>query len=411
VRSTPPPAHSHGAFVVLAVLSLLLGACGGGGGGGAGTMTVGSLLDETGPLNSYGLPMQAAAKLAIDDINHSGGVLGKQLKLVDDDSQSDIARYTVLARQLATSDVAVVQGGITSASREAIRPIFHSARKLYFYNPLYEGGVCDKNTFVTGVTPTQQLEPLLKWTVDQGKKKWYVLAANYNYGTISASWVQKLAAQYGARIVGGPSFFDLTVTDFTSQLPKIQASGADTIVSLLVGAGHLNFYKQWTASGMNRTTTIVSPTFGFGSEQVALGPSGAGILSAFPYFQELDTPASAKFNELWKTTGVSGAITPGAESTWVGWHLWAEAVNKAGTTDRDKVIAALETGLSYDGPAGTYKMDPGSHHTIVPMRLWKDDGKGGFQLVTVLSPAAAPTFEQSKCDLIKNPDLNQQFTP
>ncbi len=410
MRSTRSTARRRGflAFVVLC----LAAACGTGGSGGGGTITVGSILDETGPLNAYGLPMQVATKLAIDDINHHGGVLGKQLKLIDDDSQSDIARYTVLARQLATnSDVAVVQGGITSASREAIRPIFDSAHKLYFYNVLYEGGVCDKNTFVTGVTPSQQLEPLLKWAVDRGLNKWYVLAANYNYGTISASWVQKLAAQYGAQIVGGPSFFDLTVTDFTSQLPKIEASGANTIVSLLVGAGHLNFYKQWTASGLNKTTTIVSPTFGFGSEQVALGPAGAGILSSFPYFQELNSPASSKFNELWKTTGFSGAITPGAEATWVGWHLWAEAVNKVGTTDRDKVIAALETGLSYDGPAGAYTIDPGSHHVIVPMRLWRDDGNGGFQLVTVLSPAAKPTFEMSRCDLIKNPNVNQQFTP
>ena len=401
--------------VAAAIVGLALGvaACSSGSpSGNGGTLSVGSILDETGPLNAYGIPMQEATRLAVDDIDKNGGVLGKQLKLNDLDSQSDIAKYTVLARQITSdSSTVVVQGGITSASREAIRPIFDSAQLLYFYNVLYEGGVCDKDTFVTGVTPTQQLEPLLKWAADNGKKKWYVLAANYNYGQISAQWATKLAGQYGATIVGGPTFFDLTVSDFTSELPKIQASGADAIVSFLVGGAHINFYKQWAATGLNKTTTIVSTSFGFGSEQTVLGSAAAGILAAYPYFQQLDSPASTRLKNAWQAAGYKDVVTPGAEATWAGWHLWAEAVNKTGSTDRNKVIATLEKKFTYDSAAGTYTIDPGSHHVLVPMRLWKDDGNGGFQMVSLLNGAAPPTFEQSKCDLVKNPGLNQQFTP
>ena len=375
-------------------------------------IVVGSILEETGATAAYGVPMAAATRLAIEDINASGGVLGRRLKLVARDPKSDIAEYRLDAKELASdADVSVVQGGITSASREAIRPIFDAAQKLYFYNVLYEGGLCDKNTFVTGETPTQQLEPLAKWAVDNGLRKWYVLAANYNFGQISAEWAKRLAKEYGAEIVGGPTFFDLTVSNFTEQIPKIQSSGADLIVSFLVGPGHLNFYKQWAATGLNKTTPIVSTSFGFGSEQVALGKDGKGIRNAYSYFEQLDSAASRDFLAKWKQAGNDETVTPGAIATWNGWHLWAEAVEKARSLDRDKVIAALEDGVSYDGPAGKVTIDGGSHHTVMPMRLWSGDGRGGFRMEEELTQAAAPTFEQESCDLIAEPATNKQFTP
>lgn len=403
-----------GAISVLAVsMGLSLAACRGSDSskatGSGAPIPVTSILDQTGALSGYGASMHEATDLAIDDINSHGGVLGRKLALTSKDTQSDAARYTVLAREAATSDAAVVMGGITSASREAIRPIFHQANKLYFYNVLYEGGVCDKNAFVTGETPNQQLEPMLKWAVQQGLKKWYVLAANYNYGQISASWVEKYAKQNGAQIVGGPSFFDLSVSDFSTEIPKIESSGADLVVSLLVGAGHMNFYKQWTATGLNKQTTIVSPSYGLGAEQVALGKDGAGILDAYPYMPHAG--ANDSLTKAWAAKGMKDAITPGAVSTWNAWHLWAEAVDKAGTTDRDKVIAALEGGVSYDGPAGSISFDAKTHHAVLPMSLWRDTGTGEMEKVQVLSENAQPTFEQSKCDLIANPQQNQQFTP
>lgn len=375
----------------------------------SGPIPVTSILDETGALSGYGVAIQQATKLAVTDINDEGGVLGRQLKLSDKDTQSDDGNYTVLARDAASSDAAVVMGGITSASRESIRPIFHAAKKLYFYNVLYEGGVCDKNTFVTGETPNQQLQPLLKWASDQQLKKWYILAANYNYGQISASWVKKFAKENGAEIVGGPSFFDLTVTDFSTEIAKIESSGADLIVSLLVGAGHQNFYKQWTATGLNEQAQIVSPSYGLGAEQVALGRDGTGIYNAYPYM-----PSDAGDDVLakaWAKAGVKEAITPGAVATWNAWHLWAAAVEKAGSTDRDKVTAALEAGVSYDGPAGTISYDAKTHHAIPSMSLWRDTGAGVMEKVETLSEKAEPTFEQSKCDLVANPEQNEQFIP
>jgi urea transport system substrate-binding protein len=370
-----------------------------------------SILDVTGPLNAFGLPMNNATKLAIEDINANGGLLGRQVQLNELDAQSDNAKYSVLAREATKSDSVVVQGGITSASREVIRPIFHQAELPYFYNILYEGGVCDKNIFATGETPDQQLEPLLKWAVAQGYKKWHILAANYNYGQISADWVETYSNELGSEIVGGPSFFDLTVTDFASELPKIQNSGADLIVSLLVGGAHQSFYKQWESRGMGSSTTIVSPTFGSAAENMAIGKSAAGVYSAFSYFPSEEPDEDDALASAWQAAGYEEDITPAAVSTWNGWHLWAAAVEKAGTTDRDQLIEALESGVEYQGPGGTVKIDPATHHTIMPVKLWEGTANGYFEQVEVLSEASQPTFVQSKCDLIENPSTNQQFTP
>jgi branched-chain amino acid transport system substrate-binding protein len=130
---------------------------------------LGSVLDNSGNLDAYGKPMVLATVLAAEEINADGGLLGRKIQVIQYDTQSDIALYTKYAQQLARDDkVDVVHGGITSASREAIRQTFRRANILYFYNVLYEGGVCDRNCFVTGTTPAQAVEPI----VEISQKQW-----------------------------------------------------------------------------------------------------------------------------------------------------------------------------------------------------------------------------------------------
>jgi len=121
-----------------------------------GPIKVGFIEDNSGVLDIYGKPIVMANALAIDEINAAGGLLGRKLEGKQYDSQSDIALYTKYAQQLVRDDkVDVAHAGITSASREAIRQTFRRGNVLYFYNILYEGGVCDRNCFVTGTTPAQ----------------------------------------------------------------------------------------------------------------------------------------------------------------------------------------------------------------------------------------------------------------
>lgn len=376
-------------------------------------IVVGSLFDETGPLNIYGASMADAAALAIKSINEAGGVLGRPLELKSYDTQSDQAKYTQFATTLATRDKAsVVVGGITSASREAMRPILSRADTLYFYPEMYEGGVCDKNTFVTGASTSQELEPLIPYAVENFGPRIYSLAADYNYGQISADWVDEYARDVGAEVVG-KKFIPLDSADFNAIISDIQRLQPDVVVSMLVGGNHLAFYRAFAAAGMNETIQIVSPVFGVGSEHVVLaGEETEGIIAALPYVQSLDNAANAEFVELWNAEYGEGAepITDSTIYVWNAWHLWAAAVEKAGSLDRPAVIDALESGVSFESPSGEVSIDPGTHHTTQNVHIVIGNTSQGFDVMEQIAQAP-PAFEQTVCDLVANPDLNEQFVP
>jgi branched-chain amino acid transport system substrate-binding protein len=303
-------------------------------------------------------------------------------------------------------------GGITSASREAIRPIVDRSKTLYFYNNLYEGGVCDKNVFNTGPVPSQQLAPLIPYATKNFGKKVYIVAADYNFGHISADWAKKYAKQAGAKVVG-TDFVPLESSDFSAVINNLQAAKPDVVVSLLVGGNHTAFYRQFASTGLNKSMKIVSTTFGDGSEHIVLAPKESkGITVAFPYFQELKTPENTAFLRTWHAKyGQDYPYVPNSAVTvWNGWHLWDAAVKKAGSLDRDKVVAALESGLSIDSPSGKVTMNPGSHHVTQNVSIAEANAHHGFKVLTTEADVP-PAYENSVCDLRENPTTNKQFTP
>lgn len=133
---------------------------------------LGSLLDGSGALGLEGKRMIETTEYAVEQLNKAGGLLGRPIQLIAYDTQSSMQLYTQYAQQLALKDkVDVIQGGITSASREAIRPIFDRARTLYFYNTQYEGGVCDRNVFCTGSTPAQTVNHIVDYASRPGARR------------------------------------------------------------------------------------------------------------------------------------------------------------------------------------------------------------------------------------------------
>ena len=205
--------------------------------------------------------MVDALTLAIEEANAAGGLIGRPLKLINYDTQSSMQLYTQFAQQAALKDkVAVVHGGITSASREVIRPVLDKFKTLYFYNTQYEGGVCDRDQFDTGVTPAQTVEKLVPYAMKKWGKKVYVIAADYNYGQITSQWVKKYATENGGE-VASIDFFPLDVTNFGPTISKIQAAKPDFVWSALVGGAHISFYRQWAAAGMRKSIPIASTTF------------------------------------------------------------------------------------------------------------------------------------------------------
>ncbi|MGI4858524.1 MAG: ABC transporter substrate-binding protein, partial [Janthinobacterium lividum] len=320
---------------------------------------LGSLLDGTGPLGLEGRRMIQTTEFAVNQLNAAGGLLGRQIQLIAYDTQSNIQLYTQYAQQLVFQQkVDVIQGGITSASREAIRPIFDRSKTLYFYNTQYEGGVCDRNVFCTGTTPAQTVNHIVDHALQHWGKKVYIVAADYNYGHITASWMTKFIKAGGGSVVA-TDFFPLEVTDFSSTISRIQAAKPDIVLSALVGANHLGFYRQWAASGMKSKIPMGATVFGAGDELNTMDAATTdGIITCFGFYNNLPTPAATAFVKGMQAK-YGADVTDLSEldsATYEGIMLWAEGVKKAGSVAQDKVIAALESGIAIDGPSGHVKM-------------------------------------------------------
>lgn len=373
------------------------------------TIKLGSILDTSGIFDAYGKPMDMAMRLAVAQINAGGGLLGKQIEVVAYDTQSDMALYTQYGQQLTRQDkVDVVHGGILSASREAIRPTMHKTKTLYFYNVLYEGGVCDRNIFINGITPAQQVEALVPYAMGKSGPKVYILAADYNYGQITARWIQKFVADNGGETVG-VDFFPLDVADFGSTIAKVQGVGPDLVIAPLVGGAHLSFFRQWAAAGMKDRIPLATTTMGIGNEhKVLTAEEGNGIMTAYSYSREADTPANNAFKAAWAAAyGDDSAIHEIAVSNYQGVMTWAEGVRQAGSLDRMAIIEALETGISIDGPAGKVTVDPKTHHAVLDVNLMEIENQGMKVIETL--PQRQPIDTQAVCDLSANPDDNQQY--
>src|SRR5690242_15550541 len=377
---------------------------------GADPIKVVGIHDASGGLDIYGQPMIACLQFAVDEANEAGGLLGRPIELINYDPQSNIQLYTQFATQAATKDrAAVVHAGITSASREAIRPVLRRFNTLYFYNTQYEGGVCDRNCFCTGSTPTQNVDKLVPFTLKRFGKKVYTIAADYNYGQITSKWVKKFVQDNGGEVLA-TDYFPLEVSDFGPAITKIQAAKPDFIMSVLVGGNHISFYRQWAAAGMNKTVPVASTTFGNGLEQQVTTPEEhKGYIAAQSYFQEVDTPANQAFLKkfLPKYGATSKYVTALAIQTYHGMPLWALGVQKANSVDRMKVIQALESNISFSGPAGKTAIDPQTHHCSLDVYIAEAQNRT-FKVVESW-PQQKPSDTQAVCDLKKKPNDNQQY--
>lgn len=373
---------------------------------------VGALHDSSGSHSIYGKEMDDAMKLAVEEINEAGGVLGQQINLTAFDTGSNMQNYAQFAQRLVTSQNAdVVFGGVSSASREIIRPIFNRSKTLYFYDTFYEGGVCDKNAFVMGETPAQMIGPALELLVkEKGIKTIYTMWADYNYGYICSTWLEKFAKENGAEVIA-KEFFPLDVTDFSATITKIQNEKPDLVVSGLVGGNHIGFYRQWPAAGMLGEIPLHCTVFGPWEKNLLQPEEIEGLTTCYHYYETIQSPANEAFLKKWHARFGDDYPEIGtlAVCTYNAVNLWKMAAEKAGTFEHDAMIEALESGLSFDGPGGKMAIDPETHHAIMSTVIARvEDGEfviiGGAENVEPLDTVAV-------CDLIENPNQATQYQP
>lgn len=376
----------------------------------ASTVKMGAVLDLSGGLDIYGKPMLMVMQMAVEEINLAGGLNGSELELAVYDTQSNMQLYAQYAQQASLQDkVAVVNGGITSASREIMRPILKRYETLLLYSTQYEGGVCDRNVFCFGATPAMQEKASMEWAVSKWGKRFYSIGADYNAPRIMSDWARKFAEPGGGEQIGN-DFVPMDVTEFGPLITKIQAAKPDFVCSSLVGAAHLGFYRQWAAAGMVGKIPILSFTFGVGNEHIMLPASESeGIVASYSYVEEIDTPINKTFISNYRTKFGADAPELNAisiasyEAAW----LWATAARSAGSIEREAVIKTLEAGASWTGPGGTLTMDGATHHCARDIFL-VELHSGKWQVLNEF-PDQKPLDSSGKCDLLKDPSQNTQF--
>lgn len=373
---------------------------------------IGVLEDQSGDFAAATMVKVNAITLAAEEINASGGIGGRPIELIAYDTQSDNTRYQEFMRRVLQSDkVDVVFAGFSSASREAYRPIVNQFEGLAFYNNQYEGGVCDANMIVTGAVPEQQFSTLIPWMMEKYGKNVYTLAADYNFGQISAEWVRNIVEANGGTMVG-EEFIPLGVSQFGQSIQNIQVAKPGFVVTLLVGAAQASYYEQAAASNVNLPMAS-SVNVGQGYEHKRFTPpSLKDMYVTTNFIEEVDTPAAKAFVEKFRARFPDEPyINQEAANSYIAMYLYKQMVERAGTTDHAALRAELAKGdVCFDGPSGKVCLDPKSQHMSHTIYLAKVEADHSITFPTVWENITPYWLGEAGCDLTKN-DPSAQYTP
>ncbi|WP_413376187.1 urea ABC transporter substrate-binding protein [Paenibacillus taichungensis] len=344
------------------------------------TIKVGVLHSLSGTMAISEVSVKDAEMLAIEEINAAGGVLGKQIEPVIEDGASDWPTFAEKAGKLLQQDkVAAVFGGWTSASRKAMLPVFEQNKGLLFYPVQYEGLESSPNIFYTGATTNQQIVPSVTWLLENRGKKFYLLGSDYVFPKTANQVIKAQLAAEGGEVVG-EEYTPLGHTDYSTIISKIKAAKPDIVYNTLNGDSNVAFFKQLNDAGISSeqlTTLSVSVAEeeirGIGADVLK------GHLASWNYYQTTDTPENKTFVEKYKEKyGADRVTADPIEAGYVAVYLWKAAVEKAGSTDVEKVKEAAK-GLEFDAPEGKVTVDGENQHIYKTVRIGEVQEDGQFK--------------------------------
>lgn len=373
---------------------------------------LGLLEDRSGEIALFTIPKVHGTELAVEEINKAGGILGRQVEVISYDPQFDNAKFQEFTRRLIERDkVDVLFAGATSASREAVRPIVDNTDVLYFYTNQYEGGVCDGNMIGTGGLPEQQFSTLIPWMMEKFGKKVYTIAADYNFGQISAEWTRKLVKDNGGEIVG-QELIPLGVSQFSQTIQNIQNAKPDWLMSLLVGNSQSSYYEQAHAAGL-KLPMGSSITIGLAFEHKRFKPPAMENMHvAMNWFEELTSPEAKDFVKRWHAKFPDETyINDMGQNAYAAVYLYKKLVEMAGSTKLEDIRKQIATGKAcIDAPEGQICIDPKSQH--VSHRMWQISVDADHAVKVERSWDRIEPFWLGEvgCDLTKD-DPKEQYTP
>ncbi len=349
------------------------------------TVTVGILHSITGTMAISETGSVQAEKLAIEQINASGGILGRQIKYIQEDGASDWPTFAEKAKKLLVQDnVAAIMGCWTSASRKAVLPIMEQYNGMLYYPTFYEGLEQSPNVIYTGQEATQQILKAIDWAKkEKGAKKFFLLGSDYIWPRTSNKIARKHIEMNGMKVVG-EEYYPLGNTQFNTVINKIKLKKPDVIFTTVVGGSNVAFYKQLNAAGIDMTKEKPLVLTLSVTEDEILGIGGENIVGAYAsmkYFQSLTNDNNKKFvaafKARWGKDAVMGDVT---QAAYLGPWLWKAAVEKAGSFDVDAIKAASPGIELTTAPEGYVKVHP-NHHLWSKSRIGRANENGQFDVV------------------------------
>ncbi|WP_433567961.1 urea ABC transporter substrate-binding protein [Nocardia sp. CA-151230] len=334
------------------------------------TIKIGSLHSLTGTMAISEVTVANATKLAVDQINAAGGVLGKKLDVVLEDGASDPKTFAEKAEKLISSDcVAAVFGGWTSASRKAMKPKFESLNSLLYYPVQYEGLEDSKNIFYTGATTNQQIIPALDYLKQKGITSLYLVGSDYVFPQTANREIKAYAKANGIEIKG-EDYAPLGSTDFSTIVNKVRNAKAGAVFNTLNGDSNVAFFREYANAGLKAADMPVVSVSIAEEEVGGVGVQNvAGQLTAWNYYQTVDTPQNKAFVAAYKTAyGANKPTSDPMEAAYTSVYLWKATVEKAKSFAVADIQKAAD-GVSFDAPEGTVTIDGSNHHITKTARI------------------------------------------
>jgi urea transport system substrate-binding protein len=379
------------------------------------TIKVGVLHSLSGTMAISETTLKDTVLFLIDEQNKKGGVLGKKLEAVVVDPASNWPLFAEKARELISKDkVSVVFGCWTSVSRKSVLPVFKELDSVLFYPVQYEGEESERNVFYTGAAPNQQAIPAVDYLMskDGGSvKRWVLAGTDYVYPRTTNKILEAYLKSKGVAqediMINYTPFGHSDWQTIVSDIKKFGSAGKKTaVVSTINGDANVPFYKELGNQGV-KATDIPVVAFSVGEEELAGLDTKPllGHLAAWNYFESIKTPENDAFIKKWQayTKNPKRVTNDPMEAHVIGFNMWVKAVEKAGSTSPDKVIAALPGTKAPNLTGGVSEMLP-NHHITKPVFIGEIKADGQFDVVwktSGLVPGAAwsPYLEGSK-DLV-----------
>lgn len=355
------------------------------------TIKVGVLHSLSGTMAISETTLKDVMLMLIEEQNKKGGLLGKKLEAVVVDPASNWPLFAEKARELISqSKVSAVFGCWTSVSRKSVLPVFKELNSVLFYPVQYEGEESERNVFYTGAAPNQQAIPAVDYLAKEEKvERWVLAGTDYVYPRTTNKILEAYLKSQGVKaediMINYTPFGHADWQTIVADIKKFGSAGKKTaVVSTINGDANVPFYKELANQGV-KATDIPVVAFSVGEEELAGIDTKplVGHLAAWNYFQSVDTPDNKAFIEKWKTfTKNDKRVTNDPmEAHVIGFNMWVKAVEKAGSTDPDKVIDAIVGVEVPNLTGGVSKMLP-NHHITKPVLIGEIKEDGQFDTVS-----------------------------